>query len=146
MASIRRYRTRNESRYEVRWRDGAGAQRSRAFLLRRDAERFKTEIEREHQLRGLYVASPERFGEFLQAWLVRHQQRVRPSTYRRDAEALRRAEPLAPFLVEEVNVARVEDLVSRVAQTGSRQAQIPLRLLKAVLVDARAGAREWTRP
>jgi len=138
MASIRRYRTQNGSRYEVRWRDGAGAQRSRAFLLRRDAERFSTEIERERQLRGLYLASPERFGEFLQAWLVRHRQRVRPSTYRRDAEALRRAEPLAPLLVEEVNAARVEDLVSRVAQTGSRQAQILLRLLKAVLVDARA--------
>jgi hypothetical protein len=67
LASIRRYRTQNGSRYEVRWRDGAGAQRSRAFLLRRDAERFSTEIERERQLRGLYLASPERFGEFLQS-------------------------------------------------------------------------------
>lgn len=138
MASIRRYRTRSETRYEVRWRDRGGVQRSRAFVLRRDAERFKTEIERERQLRGLYIAAPERFGAFLEKWLARHQQRVRPTTHERDAQALRRAEPLSPLLVEEVTTARVEDLVAGVARTGPRQAQILLRLLKTVLGDARA--------
>jgi integrase len=139
VASIRRYRTRRgESRYEVRWREAAGLERSRAFLLRKDAERFRTEVERERQLRGLYVAAPERFGSFLDEWLARHRQRVRPSTFERDAQALRRAEPLSRLLIEEVTAAKIEDLVVVVARTGSRQAQILLRLLKTVLTDARA--------
>jgi integrase len=107
-------------------------------VLRRDAERFKTEVERERQLRGLYVAAPERFGPFLADWLSRHGQRVRASTLERDAQALRRAEPLSRLLVEEVSAAKVEDLVSEVARTAPRQAQILLRLLKTVLADARA--------
>ena len=66
MASIHRYRTRSgELRYDVRWRDGAGTQRSRRFSRRKDAERFRVEQDRARQLGQLYDAPAERFGDFL---------------------------------------------------------------------------------
>jgi integrase len=136
MASIHRYRTRSgELRYDVRWRDGAGTQRSRRFSRRKDAERFRVEQDRARQLGQLYDAPAERFGDFLAAWLSRHERRVRPSTFERDAQALRRFRVLARHSVEEVTAARVEEIVMA---GGSRQGQIALRLIKSLLKDARA--------
>jgi hypothetical protein len=66
VASIHRYRTGSGAvRYEVRWRDGVGKQHSKAFRLRKDAERFRVECDRERQLGRLYVAPRVRFGDFL---------------------------------------------------------------------------------
>ena len=91
MASIHRYRTtKGDVRYDVRWRDGSGRQRSRAFSRRKDAERFRVEQDRARQLGQLYDAPPIRFGDFLAGWLVRHERRVRPSTFERESQSLRR--------------------------------------------------------
>lgn len=47
MASIHSYRTgKGERRYGVRYRDGDGRQRSRAFATEKDAYAFKLEVER----------------------------------------------------------------------------------------------------
>jgi hypothetical protein len=47
MASIRPYRTPNgQRRYEVRYRDGDGRQRSRAFTAHKDAQAFKLDVDR----------------------------------------------------------------------------------------------------
>lgn len=55
MASIHSYRTvKGERRYGVRYRDGDGRQRSRAFATRKDAYAFKLEVERQRlTARGL---------------------------------------------------------------------------------------------
>ena len=83
MASIRSYRTASgQRRYEVRYRDGDGRQRSRAFSAHKDAQAFKVDIERRQQAGLLYHAAPERFGDYAKAWLVRFERgaagRVRP--------------------------------------------------------------------
>ena len=136
MASVNRYRTlKGELRYELRWRDGAGRQRSRAFSRRKDAERFRVEQDRARQLGQLYDAPPVRFGDFLAGWLVRHERRVRPSTFAREAQALRRFHVLSRYYVEEITASRVEEIVMA---GGSRQGQISLRLVKRVLMDAQS--------
>jgi integrase len=136
MASVHRYGTRKgELRYDVRWRDGSGKQRSRAFSRRKDAERFRVEQDRARQLGQLYDAPSVRFGDFLAGWLVRHERRVRPSTYEREAQALRRFQVLSRYYIEEITASRVEEIVMA---GGSRQGQISLRLMKRVLTDARS--------
>lgn len=101
MASIHRYRTRAGAlRYDVRWRDGAGKQRSRAFSLKKDAERFRVEQDRQRQMGQLYVAPRQRFGEFLSGWLRLYQGRVRPSTFERESQSLRRFEALERYHVD----------------------------------------------
>ncbi len=144
MASIHRYRTgKGELRYDVRWRDGAGKQRSRAFSRRKDAERFRVEQDRARQLGQLYDAPPERFGDFLAGWLDRHERRVRPSTFEREAQSLRRFHRLARYYVEEIAASRVEEIVMA---GGTRQGQIALRLIKRVLADARARGQRVHEP
>ena len=76
-------------------------------------------------------------------WLARHERRVRPSTFEREAQSLRRFEVLSRFYVEEVTAARVEEIVMA---GGSRQAQIALRLVKRVLADARSRGQRVHEP
>ena len=144
MASIHRYRTHSgEVRYAVRWRDGAGKQRSRTFSRHKDAKRFRVEQDRARQLGQLYDAPPERFGDFLVGWLGRHERRVRPSTFAREAQSLRRFDVLSRYYVEEITAARVEEIVM---MGGTRQGQIALRLMKRVLSDARARGQRVHEP
>ncbi len=144
MASVHRYRTRKgELRYDVRWRDGAGKQRSRTFVRSKDAERFRVERDRARQLGQLYEAPRERFGDFVAGWLARHERRVRPSTFEREAQSLRRFGVLSRLYVEEITAARVEEIVM---MGGTRQGQISLRLIKRVLADARARGQRVHEP
>lgn len=72
MASISTHRTaEGERRYEVRYRDPAGRNRSRTFSVHKDAQAFKIDVERRRQAGILYQAPPERFGDVAQAWLER---------------------------------------------------------------------------
>ena len=144
MASIQRYTTsKGEVRYGVRWRDGAGKQRSRAFSRSKDAERFRVEQDRARQLGQLYEAPRERLGDFLAGWLARHERRVRPSTFEREAQSLGRFGVLSRLYIEEVTAARVEEIVMA---GGTRQGQISLRLIKRVLADARARGQRVHEP
>ena len=61
-----------ERRYEVRYRDRHGRQRSRAFSVRKDAQAFKLDVERRRQAGLLYQASPETFSSVARAWLERY--------------------------------------------------------------------------
>jgi integrase len=138
VASIRKYKTANaESRFEVRWRDGRGRDRCRTFKLRADAKRFRVDVERRQQLGPLFDATAEYFGDFLDSWLVRYEQRVRPSSYERGVQALRQFRPLTGFYVEQIAARDVDDVVTAVGKGAPRQAQIGLALLKQVLRSAR---------
>jgi integrase len=128
------YRKRR-GRFEVRWRDGRG-QRSRTFTRRADALRFKVEVERKAQLGALYEAEPVFFSEFLDGWLERFQQRVRPSTYARGVQALRAMRDLGRWRVHELRAGDVEDRIASVGRRAPRQAAIALQLLKQVLRSA----------
>jgi integrase len=138
MASIRRYRTKTgETRYLVRWRDRSGDERSRAFTRHRDAQRFGADVERRRQLGQLYEAAPQTFGQFLAGWLVRYEQRVRSSTFKRGREALRHVEGFSRLTFPELTAADVEDQITAVAKTAPRQAQITLALTKQIVRSAK---------
>ena len=131
MASIRKRR----GRFEVRWRDGRG-QRSRTFSRKADALRFKVEVERQGQLGSLYEAEPVFFSDFLDGWLERFEQRVRPSTYGRGVQALRTVHELGRWRVHEIRGAEVEDRITAVGRRAPRQASIALQLLKQIFRSA----------
>jgi integrase len=122
-------------RFEVRWRDGRG-QRSRTFTRRADADRFKVEVERQAQLGSLYEAEPTFFADFLDGWLERFEQRVRPSTYARGVQALRTVRELGRSRIHEIRAAEVEDQIAVVGRRAPRQASIALQLLEQVFRSA----------
>jgi hypothetical protein len=140
MASIRAYRTsRGERRYEVRFRDQAGRQCSRAFSTHRDAQAFKLDAERRRQAGILYQAPPERFGEAAKAWLVRYERgaasrvRPRPRSIALAHENLRALSPLFDVSLDGLRRPLVEDLVAEIAATAPRRAEMVLALLKRIL-------------
>jgi hypothetical protein len=101
MASIGSYRTaKGARRYEVRYRDSTGRNRSRVFSVHKDALAFKLDVERRRQAGALYQAPPERFGDVAQAWLERFvigaagRVRPRPKTIRVAEDCLRYLAPL----------------------------------------------------
>jgi hypothetical protein len=66
VASIEKRQRNGKTSYRVRYRDPAGAQRSKVFARKVDAERWLTENEAA-KLRGAWVdpaAGRERFGEW----------------------------------------------------------------------------------
>ncbi len=140
MASIRPYRTaKGERRYDVRYRDADGRDRSRTFSVHKDAQAFKLDVERRRQAGGLYQAAPERFREVSQAWLERFvigaagRVRPRPKTIRVAEDCLRYLAPLADLPVERIRRAHVEDLLANIATHAPRRAEMALSLLKRIL-------------
>ncbi len=124
MASIRRYQTaRGDRRWEVRWRDARGRDRSKTFNREGDAKRLRVDIERKQQLGVLYDARPELFGEFQRGWFERYQQRVRPGTLRRNLEAARHLRDFDALFLQQVTAREVEDRIVGIAKTAPRQAQ-----------------------
>ena len=143
MASIRRYRTsRGEPRYEVRYRDAASRQRSKAFTTARDARAFKLDVERRQQTGGLYQAEPELFGRVADAWLERYEQgaasqvRPRPRSIATVREVLPKLEPLFAVRIDQLRRAVAEDLITQVAADTPRRAEMALSLLKRILRSA----------
>jgi integrase len=87
-------------------------------------------------LGSLYEAEPVFFSDFLDGWLERFQQRVRPSTYTRGVQALRTVVELGRWRVHEIRAGDVEDRIAFVGRRAPRQAAIALQLLKQVLRSA----------
>jgi integrase len=143
MASINSYRTaKGERRYEVRYRDSAGRNRSRAFSVHKDAQAFKLDVERKRQAGILYQARPERFREVSQAWLERFvigaagRVRPRPKTIRVAEDCLRYLAPLNDLAVERIRRPLVEDLLADIASHAPRRAEMAFSLLKRILKAA----------
>ena len=85
-ASKTRRRTKTKGNvWDVRYRDADGKQRTETFPVEDAAD------ERIKELRDgrWYVAPPQRLGDFLEGHLEREQNRVKPSTWKRNREALR---------------------------------------------------------
>jgi hypothetical protein len=76
------------------------------------------------------------FSEFLEGWLERFRQRVRPSTYSRGVQALRSVRELGRWRVHEIRAGEVEDRIAAVGRRAPRQASIALQLLKQVFRSA----------
>ncbi|MGH2781206.1 MAG: tyrosine-type recombinase/integrase [Thermoleophilaceae bacterium] len=145
MATIRSYRTKGgDRRYEVRFRDVEGRQRSRSFSVHKDAQAFKVDVERKHQAGVLYAAPPERFGVYANAWLERFERgaagrvRPRPSTIVTAREVLAKLAPLNDLSLERIRRPVVEDLMATLAGETPRRAEMALTLLKRILRSAEA--------
>ncbi len=143
MASIRPYRTpAGGRRYEVRYRESSGRQRSRAFSVHKDALAFRLDVERRRQAGELYEAPRVRFGQLAQAWLERFERgtegRVRPraKTVAVTRETLRCLAPLFALPLEQVRRPVAEDLVGQIATEAPRRAEMTLALLKRILRSA----------
>ena len=143
MASIRSHRTRNgQRRYEVRYRDVHGRQRSRTFSVHKDAQVFRLDVERRRQTGDLYEPGPAGFADVAQAWLERFERgtagrvRPRPKTLAVTRETLRRLAPLSAFPLEQVRRPLVEDLVGQIAVEAPRRAEMALALVKRILRSA----------
>jgi integrase len=145
VASIHSYRIASGGRrYEVRYRDHEGKQRSRAFSARKDAQTFKLDVERRRQAGLLYQPQPELFRESAKAWLARFERgaagrvRPRPRTVATVYELLPKLAPLNEIPLERIRRPVVEDLASALAGETPRRAEMALALLKRVLRSAEA--------
>jgi integrase len=143
VASIRPYVTaKGERRYEVRYRDEAGRDRSRVFSVHKDAKAFRLDIERRRQAGLLYEAAPERFADVATAWLERYivgaagRVRPRPASVRATEECLRLLTPLEPLPVPSIRRSTAEALIAELAGRAPRRAEMTLALLKRILRDA----------
>ena len=138
MAHVETYRLRDASkRYRARWIDVNGHERSRSFVLKKDADRFVLEQRRRASLGALYQAPPETLGEFAAGWLDRYALRVRSSSLHRVREVMQHLDVFGNTALDEIRPAAVEDHIAALAKRAPRQAQLTLRLLKQVLANAK---------
>jgi integrase len=138
MANVQRYELADgRRRYRVRWLTPDRKKHSKTFERKRDADRFADERRRRKALGGLYEAAPETLASFLEKWLSRYAQRVRPSTLERRREALPHLAPFMPLILDKIFPSEVEDHITAVGQRAPRQAQIALQTLKIVLANAK---------
>jgi integrase len=138
MAHVETYRLRDgKKRYRARWIGASGHERSRSFVLKKDADRFVLEQQRRTSLGALYQAPPETLGEFVAGWLDRYALRVRSSTLDRTRDVTRHLEVFRTTPLDEIRPAAVEDHIAALAKRAPRQAELTLRLLKQVLANAK---------
>jgi integrase len=124
-------------RFDVCWREH-GRNHSRTFSFRKDADRFRVEIERRAQLGDLYEAPAMTLGAAHASWRERWQIGKASSTVTRMDEAWPHVRELGDVPLTALTPAALEDAIASVARGAPRQAQLALDTVKQVLRDARA--------
>jgi integrase len=104
---------------------------------KRDAEIVRDEVNRRIALGALYPSEPQTFAEFVEPWLERYAQRVRPATLASCRDSLRRLAVFDDWQLETIRAADVEDHVFTVAQRAPRAAELMLDTVKAILRSAK---------
>jgi integrase len=104
---------------------------------KRDAEIVRDEINRRIALGALYPSEPQTFAEFVEGWLERYTQRVRPTTLASCRDSLRRLAVFDEWQLETIRAADVEDHVFTIAQRAPRAAELMLDTLKMILRSAK---------
>jgi integrase len=104
---------------------------------KRDAEIVRDEINRRIALGALYPSEPQTFAEFVDGWLERYAQRVRPATLTSCRDSLRRLAVFDEWQLETIRAADVEDHVFTIAQRAPRAAELMLDTLKMILRSAK---------
>lgn len=104
---------------------------------KRDAELLRDEINRRIALGALYPSSPQTFAEFVEGWLDRYRQGVRPATLASCRDSLRRLAVFDQWQLETIRAADVEDHVFAVARKTPRSAELMLDTLKMILRKAK---------
>lgn len=141
MAYVRRRKTNAGPRFDVCWREN-GRERSRTFTFRRDAERFRVEVDRRMQLGSLYEAPPITLAAARESWKERWQIGKAASTIKRKDEAWPHVQKLEAVELAALTPAMLEDTIADAARVAPRQAQLALGIVKQVVRDAmRRGQR-----
>ena len=135
MGYVRRRKTEAGPRFDVCWREN-GRDRSRTFTFRKDAERFRVEVERRLQLGGLYEAPPITLAAARESWKERWQIGKAASTVKRKDEAWPHVQKLETMPLAALTPAILEDAIADAARVAPRQAQLALGTVKQVLRDA----------
>jgi hypothetical protein len=104
---------------------------------KRDAEIVRDEINRRVALGALYPSEPQTFAEFVEGWLERYAQRVRPATLASCRDSLRGLAVFDGWQLETIRAADVEDHVFALAQQAPRAAELMLDTLKMILRSAK---------
>ncbi|HZR91736.1 MAG TPA: site-specific integrase [Gaiellaceae bacterium] len=104
---------------------------------KRDAEIVRDEINRRIALGALYPSEPQTFAEFVDGWLERYAQRLRPATLASCRDSLRRLAVFDGWQLETIRAGDVEDHVFAVAQRAPRAAELMLDTLKMILRSAK---------
>ncbi len=104
---------------------------------KRDAEIVRDEINRRIALGALYPSEPQTFSEFVDGWLERYAQGVRPATLASCHDSLRRLAVFDDWQLETIRAADAEDHVFAVAQKAPRAAELMLDTLKMILRNAK---------
>jgi integrase len=104
---------------------------------KRDAEIVRDEINRRIALGALYPSEPQTFAKFVEGWLERYAQRVRPATLASCRDSLRRLAVFDEWQLETIRAADVEDHVFTIAQRAPRAAELMLDTLKMILRSAK---------
>lgn len=103
---------------------------------KRDAEILRDEINRRVALGALYPSKPQTFAAFVEGWLERYSQRVRPATLASCRDSLKRLAVFYPWQIATIRAADVEDHVFAVARRTPRSAELMLDTLKMILRSA----------
>lgn len=141
MAHLKKRTVRKEPRYDVIWREH-GKTRSRTFIREKDAQRFRTDVDRRRQLGVLYEAAPITVGEAKASFMERWEIGVSESTADRKEQAWPHFKSLEDVPLVALRPAVLEDTTVAAAKVAPRQAQMGLGLVKQILRDAqRRGQR-----
>jgi integrase len=135
MAHVRRRNTTSGPRFDVCWREH-GRDRSRSFSFRKDAERFRVEVERRVQLGELYEAPPITLAAARESWKKRWQIGKARSTVLRKDEAWPHIRTLERVHLSKLTPPMLEDTIAEAARVAPRQGEIALETVKQVLRDA----------
>ena len=135
MTHLRRRRTADGPRFDVCWREN-GRNRSRTFTFRKDADRFRIEVEPRVQLGTLYEAPAITLAAARESWKQRWQLDKAASTVQRKEEAWPHVQALESVPLAALTPALLEDTIAIAARVAPRQAQLALGTVKQVLRDA----------
>lgn len=139
-----------KKKYRTAWRTPDGKKHSKSFGRKKDADRFKSDVESREQLGDLYDEEPLTFAEFVglkwhptkgvavdddvpSSWVGRYKPSVRLGSYKRREETFRHLAELLPLTFDRITPALVEDAVLRVATEHPRQGQYLLQTIKMVV-------------
>jgi hypothetical protein len=117
MAYVRRRRSTAGARFDVCWREN-GRDRSRTFTFRKDAERFRVEVERRAQLGALYEAPPITLAAGRESGKERWQIGKAASTVQRKDEAWPHVRVLEGVRLSALTPAMLEDTIADAARVA----------------------------
>jgi integrase len=104
---------------------------------KRDAELLRDDINRRVALGGVYPSHPQTFAAFVDGWLARYAQRVRPATLASCRGSLKHLTVFDALQIDAIRADDVEDHVFAIGKRAPRSAELVLKTIKMILRSAK---------